>query len=126
MIGWQMGASGEQLLAQRASGAVGGRIGAAPLQLRDQKIDNVLGRLVRHRIGEIVAVDVRLFGPLLQNVRDRRRRPDKDGPKTADATPARKLLDRPVFAAPGQMIDYSSNLACALASVSSTITVQRL
>jgi len=86
----QIGPAAEQLFAQ-CSLAIGRWVGTTPLQLRHKIFNDVFEGFVRHCVGEIVAVNVCLFGPFLQNVRDRRRRPNKNGPKTANATPARKL-----------------------------------
>src|SRR5947208_987092 len=73
VAGRQIGAVAEQLLAQ-GPGLVGPRIDAATLQLGNQVADDIGEGLVRHRIGEVEAVDVGFLDPRLQDVGNGRRR----------------------------------------------------
>ncbi|KGC34693.1 hypothetical protein DO62_3207 [Burkholderia pseudomallei] len=84
-----------QLLAQRARRVVG-LIGAAPLQLGHDELDDIDERLRRHRVCEVEAVHVGLVDPRLQIVGDLARVADRHRPEPADAAPARDLAHRPL------------------------------
>src|SRR5580692_1058270 len=90
----------EKLLAQR-SWRVVALIDAALLQFGDQVRDDVAERLVRHRIGEIEAVDISLVDPLLQQIRHGLRAANEEGAQTADADPFGQLAHSPNFAGIG-------------------------
>jgi hypothetical protein len=71
------------------------------LQLGDQIGNDIAECLVGDCIGEIEAVDVRLFHPLLEQIGDGLRAADEQWAQAADADPFRERADGPDFARVG-------------------------
>ena len=101
----EIGTIAKQLLAQRPR-AIGGGIGATPLQLRHDVTHDVLEGVGRHCIGDVEAVDVGLIDPFLQRVGDLRWRSHEDRSQPADAAELGELVHRPRLVTAGEVLDH--------------------
>src|ERR1700677_2027405 len=68
-------------------------------------MNDILERLVRHRVGQIESIDVSLLDPFLQNVGDGGGRADDDGPDSTNSAPLREILDGPGPVAAREILD---------------------
>jgi hypothetical protein len=67
---------------------------ATTLQFRHQMFDDIREGLVRHRIRQIEAIDVRVLDPFLEQIRDRRWSADKQRAEPSNSDPVGKLTHR--------------------------------